>query len=356
MRRGSTSTDCSFFDGMASAVGVLLTLDEPGAEAAVSRLSALAAPDGWPQATVGPPKYLPDARIQDVTLGTAGVMLAALWARRHAVSGAREVAEQAAEVLMVGAEQVPTGLNWRMVPLRFRPDGSQTHMPNFTHGLAGIAASLAVAGVELDRGDLVSAAHAGAEHLVTLGDTTGGGFVVPVTVPEPPEDRDPVTYGWCHGPTGTSLLFAALERAGVDSVAGDEPRDWHRRCLHAVRASGVPARLHPGFWDNDGQCCGTAGVGEVFLDAWQRYGDDGHLDFVLELAGALVDRAVVDGPHAYWRFVEHRTVEPLLPPGVGWMQGAAGIAAFLIRVSRVLREGASAGVVSRMDTWWALPG
>lgn len=143
MRRGSTSTDCSFFDGMASAVGVLLTLDEPGAEAAVSRLSALAAPDGWPQATVGPPKYLPDARIQDVTLGTAGVMLAALWARRHAVSGAREVAEQATEVLVVGAEQAPTGLNWRMVPLRFRPDGSQTHMPNFTHGLAGIAASLA---------------------------------------------------------------------------------------------------------------------------------------------------------------------------------------------------------------------
>ena len=56
----------------------------------------------------------------------------------------------------------------------------------------------------------------------------------------------------------------------------------------------------------------------------------------------------------YWQFVEHRSAQPLLPPGVGWMQGTAGIAAFLFRVSRVLAHGAGADAVARMDNWLAV--
>ena len=58
----------------------------------------------------------------------------------------------------------------------------------------------------------------------------------------------------------------------------------------------------------------------------------------MHLADALVERAIRSGPHAYWRFVEHTAPEPLLPPGVGWMQGAAGISAFLFRTARVLQK------------------
>ncbi|MGC4110767.1 MAG: hypothetical protein QM747_10165 [Nocardioides sp.] len=57
----------------------------------------------------------------------------------------------------------------------------------------------------------------------------------------------------------------------------------------------------------------------------------------------------------YWRFVEHRNEDPLLPPGPGWMQGAAGIAAYLLRIARVLDQGRDAPAVPRMDTWWTLP-
>lgn len=345
-------TDSTFFDGLASTVGVLTALQVPGTEAAVDRLSALATPDGWPQTAVGPPRYLPDARIHDVTLGTAGVLLAALWARRLGVVGARALAEHAAGVLMAEAEQEPTGTNWRMVPPRFHTGPPGAQMPNLSHGLAGVAAAVALAGAELDRPDLTAAARKGAEHLVTLGDTGGQGFVVPRTIGL---TDDEVTYTWCHGATGTSLLFLALDRAGVEDVAGEAPLSWHARCLHSVRASGLPARLHPGFWDNDGRCCGTAGVGDTFLDSWQRAGDDQDLELALHLADILVEHAVREGPHAYWRFVEHRAAEPLLPPGVGWMQGAAGIAAFLFRASRVLEDGTDAETVERMDTWWALP-
>ena len=346
--------DCTLFDGLPSALGALTALRAPGADAAIARLADLATPDGWPQTVLGPPRYLPGTRIHDATLGTAGELLAAVWAHRHGVAGARAVAERAADVLIRDAEHPPTGSNWLMAPQRFRSDPARApQMPNYSHGLAGVAAALAVAGAELDRKDLEAAARSGAEHLVTLADTSDAGFEAPIQIPAPP-DREPVTYTWCHGPTGTSLLFLALHRAGVDEVAGESTLSWHRRCLHSVRTSGLPARLRPGFWDNDGRCCGTAGVGEVFLDSWLRVGRQEDLDFAVRLADALVDRAVRDGPHVYWRFVEHRVADPLLPPGVGWMQGAAGIAAFLFRISRVLEAGRDAAAVPRMDNWWAL--
>ena len=209
--------------------------------------------------------------------------------------------------------------------------------------------------MELDRPDLTAAASSGAEHLVSLGDQRDAGFEVPRYLPRDFNDQDEVTYSWCHGATGTSLLFLAVDRAGVPTVAGRSPLSWHRKCLHSVRTSGLPARLHPGFWDNDGRCCGTAGVGDVFLDSWQRAGDDQDLTFALLLADTLVERAVREGPDAYWRFIEHHAAEPLLPPGVGWMQGAAGIAAFLFRASRIVQDGRAAEAIPRMDNWWTLP-
>lgn len=92
----------------------------------------------------------------------------------------------------------------------------------------------------------------------------------------------------------------------------------------------------------------------MFLDAWQRHGAEDDLAFALVLGDALVERAVVDADRAFWRFTEHRNTEPLLPPGVGWMQGTAGIAAYLMRLARVLREGRTATAVARLDTWWNL--
>ncbi len=332
--------DCSYFDGLAGAVDALTALGASGSDLAVARLAQLAAEDGWPQTAAGPPAYPEGARINDVTLGTAGVLLAAVWAHRHGVRGASALAGRAVDVLMAEAEHLPSGLNWRFVPARFRPDGAQ--MPNYSHGLAGVATALACAGIELDRSDLVDAARLGAEHLVTLGRAVGDGFVIPRTIPHEDRHGDEVTHGWCHGGTGTSLLFLALDLAGVDRVVGEEPITWHRACLEGVRESGLPARLRPGFWDNDGRCCGTAGVAEAFLDSWVRGGDTRDLEFAVHLADVLLERAVPDGPHAWWRFVEPSAPEPLLPPGVGWMQGAAGIAAFLFRLSQVL-EGTGAG-------------
>jgi hypothetical protein len=275
------------------------------------------------------------------------------------VPGAAELATHAADVLLAEREERETGTYWPFVPLRFLRTGEDVQMPNWSHGQAGIAAAVAAAGIVLERPDLLEAAAAGAEHLLTSADRSDGGLRLPHRVPGLP-DLDTFTYSWCHGPAGTSLLFAVLERAGIEAVRGATPAALEQACLHSLQVSGIPERRYPGFWDNDGRCCGTAGVGDIVLNAWQRRGREQDLAFALTLGDALVERAL-DGDehpveHACWRFVEHRNEDPVLPPGPGWMQGAAGIAAYLFRLARVLERGRGAPVAPRMDTWWAAPG
>jgi hypothetical protein len=351
VRRIPVETVSDAFDGLVSTIGVLIALDAGGAELAVARLSRLATPSGWPASWIGPPRAVPGGRCNDATLGTASVLLGSVWAQQHDVPGAAELAADAADILLAEQEPRDEGAYWPFIPLRFLT-GEDVQMPNWSHGQAGIAAALAVTGMALDRADLVAVAVSGAEQLLTLADDSDGGLRLPHRVPGVP-DLDTFTYTWCHGPSGTSLLFTALDRAGVAAVGGATPAALERACLHSLRVSGIPARRYPGFWDNDGRCCGTAGAGDVVLSSWQRHGHDEDLAFAVVLGDALVDRAVDDGVHSFWRFVEHRAEEPLLPPGPGWMQGAAGIAAYLFRLARVLEKGRGAEAVARMDTWWA---
>lgn len=295
----------------------------------------------------------PKVKVNDLLAGAAGVALAGVWC--HGESG-RALAREATRELVARAEHVDEGLDWPMW------DGFETRMPNYSHGTAGIAAALAVAAVELDAPDLVDAAARGAAHVVALADLSDGHMLVPHYVPFPAgHDEEPITYSWCHGPTGTMHLFSALAHAGVESVGAFDVIDLHDRCVRAILDSPVPDRVRPGYWDNDGQCCGTAGVGDVLLDvaqcardrdvAWSAQCQEG----AVRMGTALVERAIVDDAGARWRFVEHRRDEPLLWPGTGWSQGAAGIAAFLLRLARVLDTGLDAPAVDRPDTWWSLP-
>jgi Lanthionine synthetase C-like protein len=341
--------DPSLYTGLAGDAAALKLLAAGREQVVLARLAALMTPGGWPS-----PLDLgagPGTPVTDLVLGAAGVVLAAVWAGGP---HARQIAVTGGEFLVRAADPAPGGLDWAMVP------GRANRTPNYSHGTAGIAAALAVAGAALGRADFTAAARAGAEHLLAVGSLAGGGFIVPHTRPRSGWHVDPVTYTWCHGPAGTSLLFPALAQAGVTSVAGLGVAELRHRCLHSILTSGVPQRLRPGFWDNDGRCCGTAGVGDVLLDAAQDEPDPARAGTLLGAArtmgDALAERVVRDGAGARWRFVEHRRQPPLLPPGTSWMQGAAGIAAFLLRLARVTGHRLGAPVIDRPDQWWAVPG
>ncbi|MFZ0161810.1 MAG: lanthionine synthetase LanC family protein [Kineosporiaceae bacterium] len=341
-------TEASLYLGLGGDVTALRLLAPGREQLALRRLTELITPAGWNSTLEMEPGSVEP--VTDLVLGTAGVVLAAVWAGGEHT---QELAATGGEAMLRVAEPTPGGLDWGMLP------GSPSKGPNYSHGTAGVATALAIAGLVLDRDDFVSAARQGAAHLLAIGSLDDGGFIVPHTLPYSTRDVEPVTYTWCHGPAGTSHLFAALGRAGVEEVAGLEVAHLRQRCLQSILDSGVPQRLRPGFWDNDGRCCGTAGVGDVLLDAAQDCPDPARAETLLRaacvMADALAERAIRDDAGARWRFVEHRQDPPLLPPGTSWMQGAAGIAAFLLRLARVLDHGLRAPVVDRPDQWWAVP-
>ncbi len=343
-----TRTEPSLYSGLGGDVTALKLLARGREQVALQRLAELMTPAGWNTTLEIEPGLT--APVTDLVLGAAGVVLAAIWAGGE---HARQIAATGGESLLQAADQAKDGLDWAILP------GWPSRMPNYSHGTAGIATALAIAGAALDRDDFIAAARQGAQHLLAVGSLDDDGLVVPHTLPYSSRDVDPVTYTWCHGPAGTSHLFAALAHAGVDTVAGLEVTRLRQRCLHSILASGVPQRLRPGFWDNDGRCCGTAGVGDVLLDATQDCTDQARAGTLLQAArtmgDALAERAIRDKAGARWRFVEHRQDPPLLPPGTSWMQGAAGIAAFLLRLARVLENGLDTPVIDRPDQWWAIP-
>lgn len=277
----------------------------------------------------------PFSRYRDLLLGEAGVLISLL---DESSTEANAAAALIANRLVGAARPEGSGLDW------YAHDDFTYYMPNFSHGCAGISYALARAGHELNRPDLLDVATAGATRLLDLGARSDGSLLVPHSVPTRNPDF-PFSYGWCHGPTGTLRLFSLLDQllpgAGWDAHV--------RGCRQAVLRSGLPARLRPGFWDNLGQCCGTAGVGEMALDAYQETADVQWLDWADELSRDVLARAISDDTGTRWSNTEHTVSPPDLPPHCGWMQGTAGIAGWLLRLARVHDQGVESPRLDRPD-------
>ncbi len=269
----------------------------------------------------------PDGRVRDLIEGDAGTLLVL---SGSAGRRARTAASVLADRIVADAQWVDGQPDWCCGP------AIRLFKPNFSHGAAGIAFALAAASAPLDRPELLDLAAAAAQRLISLGTRPDGTLAVPYSIP--PTGDAPLSYGWCHGPTGTMRLFRLLARLQPE-------HGWEvaaAACAHAVRASGLPARLYPGFWDNIGQCCGTAGVGEIALDWYAETADPQWLAWADELAADVMNRRIADAAGVRWSHTEHRAQPPDLEPAVGWMQGAAGIAGWLLRLTRVHAAGAGA--------------
>jgi lantibiotic modifying enzyme len=262
-------------------------------------------------------------RCTDVISGDAGILLVLI--ADHSDPSV-QAAHVLADRLTDAAEPAPGGLHWRMAA------GWEYLMPGFSHGTAGAAYALATAGRALLRRDLVEVAARGAGAILAAGDHPGG-WAVPLAIPPRP-GRPDVNYGWCHGPAGTARLFVVLNE--IDP----QPRWQHAidASLQALRDSRLPARLYPGYWDNLGRCCGTAGVGQFLLDRYQATGDPALLDWAGVLAADVAARALASPPGATWSNTEHTRTPPELAPEPGFMQGAAGIAGWLSRLHALRAE------------------
>ncbi len=224
------------------------------------------------------------------------------------------------------------GLKWAM-----DPDFPQL-MPNFSHGTAGIAYFLAALYKETKRTEFLNAALAGAKYLLSVAKTDGGGCLI---FHDEPDNKDLYYLGWCHGPVGTARLFFLL--AGV---TGDTSwLDWVRKSANGLIRSGIPEQETPGFWNNAGICCGLAGVGDFFLDLYGEMGDKTYLEFAKRVTSRLLAKATTGEGRISWVQAEHRTRPGLLFAQTGYMQGAAGIGTYLLRLAAVADRSNSRRIV-----------
>jgi Lanthionine synthetase C-like protein len=207
--------------------------------------------------------------------------------------------------------------------------GMEARFHHISHGTLGIVHALAAVGQATGRSDLTALALAGAVDVVSRNEAGRSGFLVPHSDPQHrPELIERYSFGWCHGPTGDAQVFRLLA-----AVTGNPAwRDLADRCWHTVTRSGLPRRVRPGFWDNSGRCCGTAGVLALACDRYAERGDD--LGFATVLVGDLALRATVDGDGARWSNHEHRVTPSALEPRNGWAMGNAGIVRELLRFHR----------------------
>ncbi|MEO3868583.1 hypothetical protein ABGB18_07125 [Nonomuraea sp. B12E4] len=64
--------------------------------------------------------------------------------------------------------------------------------------------------------------------------------------------------------------------------------------------SGVPDRRSEGCWNVACQCCGAAGLIELFVGLWAATGQESHLECARALAADLIGRATDHGGGYRW--------------------------------------------------------
>jgi hypothetical protein len=256
----------------------------------------------------------------ELLVGNAGIGIGALNA------GEVELAVSAVTPYLTTADRTAYGVNWPV-----RPSPARSH--HLAHGTLGIVYALAAVGRTADREDLIELAVAGAADVVGRNEAGPEGFLVPHSdPPHRPELIERYSLGWCNGPAGDAQVFRLLAQVTGD-VAWSHLGD---RCWHTVTTSGLPRRIRPGFWDNNGRCCGTAGVLALACDRIVERGDD--FDFADVLVDDLTTQATIDEAGVRWSNHEHRADPPDLEPRPGWAMGNAGILRELLRYAR-LSEG-----------------
>jgi len=202
--------------------------------------------------------------------------------------------------------------------------------PNFSHGTSGVGYFLATLYERTKDRTFLTAAQSGADYLDSVATRHGDETLI---FHHEPGGRDLYYLSWCHGPAGTSRLFYRLHRATGDA----RWLEWVHSLTRGLLASRIPEERQPGFWQNISQCCGNVGVGQFFLDL-ERYLKDGASRAMIERVVAdTLKRATQDDQGIRWVQAENRTEPENLVAQTGFMQGAAGVGTFLLRLDYAAR-------------------
>ncbi|MEV0617517.1 lanthionine synthetase LanC family protein [Nonomuraea sp. NPDC050404] len=319
-------TDVGFYHGLS---GIAVALCEAGwvlgdgvaEEAAAGALERVARAARPMQAGPG---WLGDPAQR----GDGGVLLALL----HGASmlGLAPLGELAAEAGLRAADLAVPGHRFGDCP--GLPRDAVT--PGFSAGTSGTAFLLARLYGVTGEARFLAAARRGAGFVRAVSVLNGECAMVPHHLPQ---GRGLHYLGFCSGSAGVARMFCELYR-----VAGDPADlDWAERLACGIMASGVPGRRVPGLWDTACQCCGVAGLVELFAGLWAVTGRAAYLDFAAALGGHLAARGSGDSESGEeglrWYQAYRRSRPGEMSADTGYMAGAAGIGAALLHLAAALR-------------------
>ena len=303
-------------------------------ERSLERIFQLSEPSGsgvaWPQPGPDGARF----EVTDIVSGAAGTGLGLLWLHdRLSAAAALDAAVAAGHRLVEQAEAVDgKGLRWQL------REGYAREYPNFSHGTGGVAYFLATLHERTGERAFEAAATRGARYLQSIATVEDGGYRI---FHYTPDGEDRYYLSWCHGPVGTNRLFHRL-----GATTGDvEWQEWMHMGARGIIGSGVPERRTPGFWENISQCCGDAGLGELFLTLQRLTDRPEYGAYVERLNASLLGRSTEEDGGLRWIQAEHRVRPDLLVAQTGFMQGAAGVGKYFLHVDRMEERGEGPHIV-----------
>lgn len=271
----------------------------------------------------------------DIIFGSAGTALFLLeLAQVSKEPRFLAAAKAAGRGLIAGAEQVASTVDAkRKLPIWMFQMGTQgRHMPNFSHGTAGVAYALVRLGAELGDEAMLAAGKGGAEWLLEHAVAEGESLKWAAN-----DSGKPVYMGgWCHGPAGTGRLFLLLHSVTGEARYLDAATKGaafvvaYAANAEKPGADGKLPYVPPSF------CCGVAGVVDFFCDLSRVTHDKAHAAFANKAGGYIVDIAVTDGDGKKWKNGQSVPGGPVAADSAGFnvelMLGAAGEALALLRL------------------------
>ena len=268
--------------------------------------------------------FTDEREVIDLDVGAAGAGLIFLFGYRAGLlDDALHWAVQTADRLLEVAEQTPDGLRWFMMadmPFPFTT-------PNFSHGGAGVGYFLAELYRETNDQRYLQAAISAARYVQTRAVPAGEGHLVCHNEEQQPPEL--FYLGLCHGPVGTGRLMYLLSE-----ITGDTDwSDWLADNVLGLTSTGAPEVRSTGLWQNYGQCCGDAGIGDYLLYLNRVAGNADYLALAMRFGDVVLNTAEQQGDRFHWRQAEHRTRPDFTESQTGYMQGAAGLGSFLLHLA-----------------------
>lgn len=202
-----------------------------------------------------------------------------------------DAAKGIGDYLLTKAAKAPNGGSyWNVVDLTIIDFPKDVFWVNLAHGTSGVGWIFSILYRATKEQKYLDAAVEAAKYIQGIATGTEDAVLVPYL---DSLERGPSTEFYylstCHGPAGTSLLFAEL----YELTGKEEYLDWVKKLSRGIIEAGAPENFSRGYWPSQALCCGTPGLLEHFIKVYRLTGDDEFYKYAKRTARMIIGQSFV---------------------------------------------------------------